>query len=328
MRKSRKIEGYSKKDSKRIIKASKILKDIQSSNKGKQDNDIFTMARNVNTEKDNAFSRLISISGYVFLIAFITFMIAWLLQIDVFHIGGIAFVCIIILVLLFNRYTIRLPIKHLYWLLVKQLSKGAEGIHYEQTKYYLVTIYLFVASGWVAITILKTNTDKDILITMILSGITAMLGVLIGTGNELWINSKLSKIEKTDNTKIESDIKESKIFCIIMLGFFWFISMAIIGVSTLVESNQNKKINIKESKIEISDKANKNKAHLNTSQSYIMLNNGKVYRFIDDNDVSISKSELKSLYQKGDIYHIKSNDDKDIEIKLDNGKSYELEETE
>ena len=113
-----------------------------------------------------------------------------------------------------------------------------------------------------------------------------------------------------------------------MLGFFWFISMAIIGVSTLVESNQNKKINIKESKIEISDKANKNKAHLNTSQSYIMLNNGKVYRFIDDNDVSISKSELKSLYQKGDIYHIKSNDDKDIEIKLDNGKSYELEETE
>lgn len=323
MGKSSNIEGYSKKDSKKIIKASKMLRDVQSSNR---DTDIFEMARDVNIEKGNVYSKVMSITGYVFLIAFITFMIAWLLQIDFLHIGGIVCTVIILIVLLLNKYTIRLPVKFIYRFLVRSLSKDATGIYFEQTKYYLVTLYLFIVCSWLAITILKTNTDKDILVTMILSGITAILGALIGTGNELWLNNKLYKIEKSEKWKIESDIKESKIFCIIMLGFFWVISMAIIGVSTLVESNQKQNIGIKESEIDILDKGNKNKTHLNTQKSYITLNNGKIYKFIDDNEISINKNELKQLYQKENIYHIKSNNDKDIKIKLDNGKTYNLKE--
>lgn len=326
------LKNYSKSDRRKLIKMAEKLREIKPVNKEneKDEKDVFQIVSEIDTEKHQKRGKSAS-NNKAFPFVFGGGLFLILMFIGLFFLNENTTCIFILLVIYIASITLIPVVKRRFKKEFRYLSEsivenpynnGSDSIYIETGSFGVMGFVYFAVAFSMTVT-LYSSLSKDVTNTIIAAINTLSLLLLVTAVDpilETWIKGKRKNVKESE---IKDNINHAKMLGIYLIVMYWLLSIVIMYMNGKIDEKYRA---IDDDKTYIRYTNQKHNT-VNTDTSVITLKNGKAYRLMNSDEVSISKDDLKSLKTKGNkVYHIENETDKGIKIKLDNNKTYKLEQ--
>lgn len=327
------LKNYSKSDRRKLIKMAEKLREIKPVNKEneKDEKDVFQIVSEIDTEKHQKRGKSAS-NNKAFPFVFGGGLFLILMFIGLFFLNENTTCIFILLVIYIASITLIPVVKRRFKKEFRYLSEsivenpynnGSDSIYIETGSFGVMGFVYFAVAFSMTVTLYSSSLPKDVTNTIIAAINTLSLLLLVTAVDpilETWIKGKRKNVKESE---IKDNINYAKMLGIYLIVMYWLLSIVIMYMNGKIDEKYRA---IDDDKTYIRYTNQKHNT-VNTDTSVITLKNGKAYRLMNSDEVSISKDDLKSLKTKGNkIYHIENETDKGIKIKLDNNKTYKLEQ--
>lgn len=327
------LKNYSKSDRRKLIKMAEKLREIKPVNKEneKDEKDVFQIVSEIDIEKHQKRGKSAS-NNKAFPFVFGGGLFLILMFIGLFFLNENTTCIFILLVIYIASITLIPVVKRRFKKEFRYLSEsivenpynnGSDSIYIETGSFGVMGFVYFAVAFSMTVTLYSSSLPKDVTNTIIAAINTLSLLLLVTAVDpilETWIKGKRKNVKESE---IKDNINHAKMLGIYLIVMYWLLSIVIMYMNGKIDEKYRA---IDDDKTYIRYTNQKHNT-VNTDTSVITLKNGKAYRLMNSDEVSISKDDLKSLKTKGNkVYHIENETDKGIKIKLDNNKTYKLEQ--